>query len=188
MEVSRRSSSSRRRVFSFLFFPLSFLLFFSSPVVCFLSPCLAHICPRSHPWSTYAVHQTTLLQWSFLWDCLLLYVYLDSTADWAEASRGYGLSALLGWMVLSKFVKLLGHYIRYPVDFALLPVSIVFGYLHGLIKAKAMLSLNVVRSPLSLMTMAPAARAGQATDSLSPFISRLPGALATVPTTTTRTA
>lgn len=54
---------------------------------------------------------------------------------------------LLGWMFLSKFIKLMGHYIRYPVDFFLLPVSIMFGYLHGLIKAKAMLSLNVVSPP-----------------------------------------
>ena len=49
---------------------------------------------------------------------------------------------------MSKFIKLLGHYIRYPVDFILLPISIIFGYLHGLIKAKAMLSLNVVSLPV----------------------------------------
>ena len=55
-----------------------------------------------------------------------------------------GLAMLLCWMLMSKFIKLLGHYLRYPVDFLLLPVSIIFGYLHGLIKAKAMLSLNVV--------------------------------------------
>ena len=55
-----------------------------------------------------------------------------------------GLGMLLSWMLMSKFVKLLGHYIRHPVDFLLLPVSIIFGYLHGLIKAKAMLSLDVV--------------------------------------------
>ena len=57
-----------------------------------------------------------------------------------------GLVVLLSWMLTSKFIKLLGHYIRYPVDFFLLPISIIFGYLHGLIKAKAMLSLNVVSS------------------------------------------
>lgn len=55
-----------------------------------------------------------------------------------------GFSMLLSWMLISKFLKLLGHYIRYPVDFLLLPISILFGYLHGVIKAKAMLSLNVV--------------------------------------------
>lgn len=49
---------------------------------------------------------------------------------------------------MTKFIKLLGHYIRYPGDFLLLPISILFGYLHGLIKAYAMLSLNVVRYAL----------------------------------------
>lgn len=63
---------------------------------------------------------------------------------WDEEIRTAGLAALLTWIFISKFVKLLGHYIRYPVDFLLLPVSILFGYLHGLIKAKAMVSLNVV--------------------------------------------
>ena len=57
---------------------------------------------------------------------------------------------LLTWMLMSKFLKLLGHYMRHPVDLLLLPVSIIFGYFHGLIKAKAMLSLNVASTqPLS---------------------------------------
>ena len=59
---------------------------------------------------------------------------------------------------MSKFVKLLGHYIRYPVDFFLLPVSIIFGYLHGLIKAKAMLSLNVVSLPVPSLNIPPMTR------------------------------
>ena len=48
------------------------------------------------------------------------------------------------WMFVSKFIKLLGHYVRYPVDVLLLPVSILFGYLHGIIKVYAVLTLNVV--------------------------------------------
>lgn len=47
-------------------------------------------------------------------------------------------------MFVSKFIKLLGHYIRYPVDVLLLPVSILFGYFHGAIKIYAVLTLNVV--------------------------------------------
>ena len=47
-------------------------------------------------------------------------------------------------MMMSKFMKLFGHYIRYPADFLLLPASIIFGYMHGLIKAYALLTLNVV--------------------------------------------
>lgn len=99
---------------------------------------------RKQPWSTYAVYQTTIVQWAFIWDCLLIYLYHKSTECWSAERRMAGLFVLLGWMLMSKFLKLLGHYIRYPVDFLLLPMSILFGYLHGLIKAKAMLSLNVV--------------------------------------------
>lgn len=54
------------------------------------------------------------------------------------------MEALGLWMFISKFIKLLGHYIRYPVDFLLLPVSILFGYFHGIIKIYAVLTLNVV--------------------------------------------
>ncbi|KAL8737958.1 MAG: hypothetical protein Q9181_001180 [Wetmoreana brouardii] len=95
------------------------------------------------PWSTYAVYLTTVSHWALVWDCLLIYLYLDMTNSWNSASRDVGLAVLASWMFLSKFVKLLGHYIRYPVDFLMLPVSILFGYFHGLIKGYAMLSLNV---------------------------------------------
>ena len=99
---------------------------------------------RKQPWSTYAVYQTTIIQWAFIWDCLIIYSYYTSTESWNDDSRLAGLITLLIWMLMSKFLKLLGHYIRYPIDFLLLPVSIAFGYLHGLIKARAMMSLNVV--------------------------------------------
>ena len=56
------------------------------------------------------------------------------------------MEALGVWMFVSKFIKLIGHYIRYPVDVLLLPVSILFGYFHGIIKIYAVLTLNVVSS------------------------------------------
>lgn len=84
--------------------------------------------------------------WALVWDCLLVYLYFDMAKHWQSDSREAGLAILASWMFLSKFLKLLGHYIRYPVDFLLLPVSILFGYFHGLIKGYAMLSLNVVSS------------------------------------------
>ena len=39
---------------------------------------------------------------------------------------------------------MIGHYIRYPVDVLLLPISILFGYFHGVIKMYAVMTLNVV--------------------------------------------
>lgn len=54
------------------------------------------------------------------------------------------MTSLYLWMFTSKWIKLLGHYIRYPVDVFLLPVSILFGYFHGAIKMYAVMTLNVV--------------------------------------------
>lgn len=99
---------------------------------------------RSQPWSTYAVHLTTLSHWALFGDCLLLFLFLRTTESWDNDAQALGFMVLLSWMFMTKFIKLLGHYIRYPVDFLLLPISILFGYLHGLIKVYAMLSLNVV--------------------------------------------
>ena len=47
-------------------------------------------------------------------------------------------------MLFSKFIKLVTHFVRYPVDILLWPVSILFGWFHGIIKVYAMVSLNEV--------------------------------------------
>ncbi|GBF64583.1 hypothetical protein TMEN_7299 [Trichophyton mentagrophytes] len=95
------------------------------------------------PWSTYAVFLTTLSPPALVGDlCLLAFCY-KGTEAWDPQQRTWAFNALLLWMFVSKFIKLLGHYIRYPADFLLLPVSIFFGYFHGLIKLYAAFTLNV---------------------------------------------
>ncbi|MCJ1480524.1 hypothetical protein MMC06_000679 [Schaereria dolodes] len=98
---------------------------------------------RQQPWSTYAVHLTTLSHWACIWDVLLVYCCYESTRSWSTRSTELAFAALLAWIFVSKFIKLLGHYIRYPFDLLLLPVSVSFGYLHGLIKIYAMFTLDV---------------------------------------------
>lgn len=88
------------------------------------------------PWSTYSVFLTTLTHWALPYDLALLYFCPQNAVVWA---------LLLCLMLTSKFIKLLGHFIRYPVDFVFLPLSILFGYFHGLIiKPYAMITLDVV--------------------------------------------
>jgi hypothetical protein len=66
---------------------------------------------------------------------------------WSADQRQLALYTLFVWMFVSKFSKNLGHYIRYPTDVALLPISILFGWFHGLIKLYAMVTLDVVSAP-----------------------------------------
>ncbi|EGE77411.1 polysaccharide synthase Cps1 [Blastomyces dermatitidis ATCC 18188] len=95
------------------------------------------------PWSTYAVYLTTLSPPAFIGDLALVVFCYYGTKEWSEESRMFALQSLVAWMFVTKFIKLLGHYIRYPVDFLLLPMSILFGYFHGLIKLYAAFTLNV---------------------------------------------
>lgn len=95
------------------------------------------------PWSTYAVHLTTLSPPALLGDMILVFLCNKATESWDYDSHVLAMRALFMWMFVSKFIKLLGHYIRYPVDVLLLPVSILFGYFHGVIKMYAAVTLNV---------------------------------------------
>lgn len=96
------------------------------------------------PWSAYAVHLTTLSPPAIVGDMLLIWFCHQATAPWGAVWHAHAMHALFLWMFTSKWIKLLGHFIRYPVDVLLLPVSILFGYFHGIIKVYAALTLNVV--------------------------------------------
>lgn len=96
------------------------------------------------PYSAYAVHLTTLSPPAFIGDGALVWLLWKAGQTWPEEQRHVAIYTLLVWMFISKFSKNLGHYIRYPSDVALLPVSIAFGWFHGLIKFYAMVTLDVV--------------------------------------------
>ncbi|KAI9875076.1 MAG: hypothetical protein M1830_008968, partial [Pleopsidium flavum] len=98
---------------------------------------------RQQPWSAYAVHLTTLSPPAFIGDAMLVYTCYKTVQDWDTQCGCVAFGTLGLWMCVSKFVKLLGHYIRYPIDFLFLPLSILFGYFHGFIKVYAMITLNV---------------------------------------------
>jgi hypothetical protein len=48
------------------------------------------------------------------------------------------------FMFVSKVVKLIGLFVREPSDLIFLPISILFGYFHGLIKLYALFTLRMV--------------------------------------------
>ncbi|KPI42629.1 uncharacterized protein AB675_9516 [Cyphellophora attinorum] len=94
------------------------------------------------PWSTYAVQLTTVTQLAALGDVGLWFLLYKGVADWPEARAHQAYWLLGSWMIFSKFIKLITHFVRYPVDIMLWPVSVLFGWLHGIIKIYALLTLN----------------------------------------------
>ena len=102
------------------------------------------VSPRRQPYSTYAVHLTTLSPPALLGDMALVLFLWMATLAWSEHNATMAIYGLLSWMFVSKFIKLLGHYARFPVDLLLLPVSIFFGWFHGFIKMYACWTLHEV--------------------------------------------
>jgi hypothetical protein len=103
----------------------------------------------------YAVFQTTVTQWAFLLDCSLFVCFL-----WSLSEAGYYdvprandrqwalLWALfLGHYAFTKTVKLVPHLLRNPGDVRFVPVSVLFGYFHNLIKLYGCITVTEVRRP-----------------------------------------
>jgi len=84
-------------------------------------------------------------------DPLIFTLIYRSTESWSpEARFCVRIFAAIWIFVFAKSIKLMGHWIRYPADLILLPLSILFGYLHGIIKLAGLLTLSEVRSSSDL--------------------------------------
>lgn len=78
-------------------------------------------------------------------DPLLLVSLWWGTEGWSLEARQRSFWAQFIFMfAFTKVVKLVGLFRRNPTDIVFLPVSIVFGYFHGLIKLYALITLNMV--------------------------------------------
>lgn len=95
------------------------------------------------PWCTYALHIATFTSLAFVFDVLIPLAMWWGSEGWARETRVTILVSQLVWMFgFTKWIKLLGLFRRHPEDLIFLPVSIVFGYYHGLIKLYALFTLN----------------------------------------------
>jgi hypothetical protein len=95
-------------------------------------------------WCTYALHFATFTSLAFVMDPLIIACGWWATGDWDAESRKYALWAQLIFVFgFTKVVKLMGLFKRNPSDVMFLPVSILFGYFHGLIKLYALATLNM---------------------------------------------
>ncbi|KAK5446645.1 hypothetical protein LTS15_009577 [Exophiala xenobiotica] len=97
---------------------------------------------RKQLYSTYAVQMTTLMPPALIGDFLLWLCLWKATSDWPRDQARIACYAFAAWMMFSKFIKLITHFVRYPVDIVFWPVSVVFGWLHGFIKEYAMITLS----------------------------------------------
>ncbi|KAK3904285.1 glycosyltransferase [Staphylotrichum tortipilum] len=88
----------------------------------------------SQPYCVYAVYLTSLTNFAAVTDSLLLYLFARSPACVSPAA----LAALVGWMLLTKTVKVFDYFRRHPRDIPLFPFYVLFAYFHSFIKLWAL--------------------------------------------------
>ncbi|SZF01938.1 unnamed protein product [Blumeria hordei] len=98
---------------------------------------------RQQLWCTYALHIATFTTLSFVFDPLIIFLTINASRELPGNWPQYALIAQCIFMAWTKVIKLVGLFVREPLDFIFLPVSIVFGYFHGLIKLYALLTLRM---------------------------------------------
>lgn len=107
-------------------------------------------------WCTYALHFATFTSLAFLVDPLLLFSCWWGTANWDPSNRRILLAAEIAFMFgFTKVVKLVGLFRKNPSDIVFLPVSVLFGYFHGLIKLWALCTLKQVGFPFPFISLPP---------------------------------
>ena len=103
--------------------------------------------PSSHPWGLYAIYIASFQTPAFIIDGLLLYSLHRACLGEPLITYRTLMSMFAGWLLFTKTIKLIPHFLRHPTDLRFLPVSLIFGYLHGFINIYALMTLHVVRLP-----------------------------------------
>lgn len=89
---------------------------------------------RRHPWSVYAIYISSLVSAASAWDPLLVYT-LTRTSFYLGSDRKAALVALMAaWILGTKMVKILPHFVDHPSDVVWLPGYLAFAYWHSFIK------------------------------------------------------
>ena len=87
---------------------------------------------------------TTLSPPAIVGDAWIVLLLWYATGNWVADDALKAMYALAAWMFFTKFIKLITHFVRFPIDILLFPLSPLFGWLHGVIKCYALVTLSEV--------------------------------------------
>jgi len=89
------------------------------------------------------IYTATFTSLGLLTDPLFFILYHQASATWDSSHRSMGWIVVTCWYLFTKIVKRIGLLRRNPYDLVFIPVSIIFGLAHGLIKLNALWTWNV---------------------------------------------
>ena len=94
------------------------------------------------PWCVYAVYLTSMVNFALLYDPAMIYTHWMSVRELEDGPAM--ILSLVTTIFVSKLVKTYPYWIRHPGDLWYLPLCIMFGYFHSLIKLYALVTFWVI--------------------------------------------
>ncbi|KAI5925718.1 nucleotide-diphospho-sugar transferase [Camillea tinctor] len=92
---------------------------------------------KRQPWCVYAVYITSFVNFALFYDAALLYtLYYHTTFGHNLTSLG----CMTAFIVSTKLVKLVAHFLRCPGDVLFFPGYVLFAYYHSLLKLYALIT------------------------------------------------
>ncbi|CEL06847.1 hypothetical protein ASPCAL10019 [Aspergillus calidoustus] len=105
----------------------------------FRSSCASLTSPISwfrHPWCTYAVYATSILDIPLVYDAALVYTLWDSRLGEQQHAFFYLSRVMLG----AKLLEVIPYFLREPQDMFLAPGYLLWSYVHSVLKVFAMVT------------------------------------------------
>jgi cellulose synthase/poly-beta-1,6-N-acetylglucosamine synthase-like glycosyltransferase len=98
---------------------------------------------RKYAWGAYVIY-FSCFQFAFFTD-LFFFKSLDLVLSAFSASSGtrfWSFAAFFVWLLFTKVVKMMPHFLRNPLDLVWLPALILFGYFHSLLNIYVLCTLS----------------------------------------------
>ncbi|KAF2185243.1 glycosyltransferase family 2 protein [Zopfia rhizophila CBS 207.26] len=97
------------------------------------------------PWTTYSILLYSFVRFSLFYEAVMFWLlHLCFQSHFQTSSISYfetlATGVLAAWIMGMKFVKLIPHFLSYPVDLVYFPVYLLFGYFSSFVKIWAMLT------------------------------------------------
>lgn len=98
----------------------------------------------THKWSMYAVYIGQFQSPALLVDYTLYHLLFHAMriAGYTLDTRVHVYTSFITWIFITKIVKMVPHFLRYPADVWYTPVFIIFSYLHGIVNWYALFTMN----------------------------------------------
>lgn len=94
----------------------------------------------THMWSLYAIYIGQFQTPALHIDGSLLTLLYRGMSDYDAWNRNYCLCLLAGWILFSKIIKMIPHFLEFPQDMVFIPGMIGFSYVHGILNVWALIT------------------------------------------------